>query len=143
VVTEAPAVTTYTGAAYPLTVDYPAGWQQVAGDPSPSFEGTDGFFTIGGTASADSVDDVCRAQAADSLQPFGTAPTIEALTVDGQEACLILPSADQPAEARGAARLVARLPYELFSVGYNFLVLDADATHIRPIAASLRFLGHD
>jgi hypothetical protein len=133
----------YTGEAYPLTLEHPAAWQQVAGDPVPSFEGADGFLTIDGIAAADSVDEVCRAQAGHELQPFGTSPTIDALTVAGQEGCLILPSADQPADMRGAARVVVRLPFELFSVGYNFLVLDADAAHIGSIASSVRFLGHD
>jgi hypothetical protein len=141
--TTTPAPATYTGTAYPLVLQYPADWQLVAGDPSPSFEGDGGFLRIGGTASADSVDEVCRAQAAGQLPPFGTTPAFETVTVGGQEACLILPSADQPSATRGTARVVVRLPYELFSVGFNFLVLDGDVDHVRAIAMSIEFLGHD
>jgi hypothetical protein len=141
--TTVPPLATYTGAAYPLTLDYPSSWQQTSADPTPSFAGDSGFFAIGGTASAESVTAVCQAQVAAAGQPFGSSPTIEATTVGDQEACLILPSEDQPADMRGAARVVARLPYELFSVGFNFLVLDADQAHVRPIAQSVQFLGHD
>jgi TolB protein len=126
-----------------LTLEYPGSWQQVSGDPTPSFAGDDGFFAIDGTASPDTVTAVCQAQVAAPGHPFGSSPTIEATTVGGQEACLIHPSADQPAGAHRSARVVARLPYELFSVGFNFLVLDVDPAHVRAIAQSIQFLGHD
>jgi TolB protein len=59
--------------------------------------------------------------------------------VDGQEACLILPSDDQPEAMEGQAALVVTYP-EPISIGdesYAFLILWADQDHIRRIAESV------
>jgi hypothetical protein len=103
------------------------------------------------------------------LQPYGSQPVIEHLQVAGQEARLILPSADQPAAMEDRAALIVRYPhpidlsarsyeYEYFVPGvggggrgtsdplsssgllYPFFVLWADQSHIRAIAPSVRFI---
>ena len=75
------------------------------------------------------------------LQPHGSAPAIETLTIQGQEARLIMPSADQRQDLEGRAALLVRYPAPVTIQGesYEYLVLLADRGHIRGIASTLRF----
>ena len=59
-----------------------------------------------------------------------------------QEACLILPSADQPAEMREQAAYIVAYPQPVTIGGttYRYFVLWADRRHINAIARTLTFL---
>ena len=135
---------TYSNPYFGITLKYPANWQPVPGYGDPEtgekYAGTDGFFMINAMDGA-SIDSVAAAEANHVLQPYGSQPTIESLQIQGQEARLILPSADQPAGMDGQAALIVRYPQPVEIAGhlYPFFVLYADQDHIRAIAETLRF----
>jgi hypothetical protein len=93
-------------------------------------------------AGGSSLDALVQNEINHPLHPYGTYPSVENLTVDGQSARLILPSADQPAEMRKQAALLAQYPQPVSINGtaYNFFVLYASEPHIRRMASSVRFL---
>jgi hypothetical protein len=137
--------TTFSNLAYAISLQYPADWQPVPGYGSPEtgetrFAAINGFFQIGAMDAA-SIDDVAAAEAGHRLQPYGSQPTIETLQIQGQEARLILPSADQPAGMHYQAALIVRYPQPVNVVGTpcRYFVLWADWPHIRTIAQTLHF----
>jgi len=128
----------YTSQKYNVSFLYPLNWRRVSED---RYEGIDGFFQV--TAiSGTTLDEVCRGEAYNILRPYGSQPTIVRTSVQGQEACLIFPYPDQPAEMRGQAALIVRYPRPVTISGqnYNFLALFADKDHIREIAGTVTFL---
>jgi hypothetical protein len=134
----------YTNDLYGVTFSYPATWIGVPGDPN-SAEGPDGFFVIDAAGSSDTdLTALCESQNNPDLLPYGTAPTITYITVAGQPACLIMPSADQSAEMNGQAALIVTYPAPVTlddGVPYYYFVLYADQTHIMaPMADTLTFL---
>jgi TolB protein len=104
------------------------------------YAGHDGFFRID-AMDGESIDSVAAAEAYHVLRPYGSWPTIEVLLVQGQDARLILPSADQPAGMDDQAALIARTPRPIQpgSEPCRYLVLYADTGHIRAIGETLRF----
>jgi hypothetical protein len=141
--TPAPAGwSTYTDPVYAVSLQYPAHWQLTPGYDGRRYSGEDGFFALDAIDSPEgTIDDVAASQAGHKLRPYGSQPTIEPWIVQGQEARLILPSAD--ANMGGQAMLVARYPQpvQIGGLTYRYLALYADQGHIRPIALSLRFTG--
>jgi hypothetical protein len=135
----------YTNELYGVTFSYPATWTGVPGDPNRT-EGADGFFVIDAAGGADTdLTALCESQNNPDLLPYGTAPTITYITVAGQPACLITPSADQPAEMGGQAALIVTYPAPVTlddgALYYHF-VLYAEQAHIMdPLADSLTFLA--
>jgi heat shock protein HslJ len=124
-----------------VTLRHPAHWKPVEGYER-RYGGPDGYFDLGVLAAALSIDEVAALEASHKLQPYGSSPTIEALTVQGQEARLILPSADQPIAMERLAVLIVRYPQPVTIRGetYEYLSLYADVEHIRGLAATLEFL---
>ncbi len=135
---------TYSNPYFGITLKYPANWQPVPGYGEPEsgekYAGTDGFFMIN-AMDGESIDSVAAAEAYHKLQTYGSQPTIESLHVQGQEARLILPSADQPAGMDGQSALIVRYPQPVEIGGhvYPFFVLYADQDHVRAIGETLRF----
>ncbi len=133
---------TYSSASYAVSLRHPATWLPVPGYDE-RIGGEDGFFALnamGGDVM--SIDEVTRLEAEHKLQPYGSDPTIESLEIAGQEARLILPSADHPWGAMPQAGLIVRYPQPVDISGntYQFFVLWADPDHIRDIAESLEFI---
>jgi hypothetical protein len=142
-----PGWSTFSSPAYGVSLQYPAGWQSVPGYSDPEagetkFAGPDGFFQIS-AMSGDGLDQVVASEAEHHLRPYGSQPVIENVRVAGQEARLILPSADQPAAMAGQAELIVRYPEPVTLAGYDyeFFVLWADQDHIRAIAQTVQFLA--
>jgi hypothetical protein len=138
--------TTHLNPYLKVRLDYPAHWQFVPGygtaESGEKFAGEDGFFILGAMGSpGDAIDDVALGEARHHLQPYGSQATVEALVVDGQEARLILPSADQPAGMDRQALLLVRYPQPVNIMGapVQFLALYADQDHIRALAQTARF----
>lgn len=129
----------YANQTYKVTFGYPADWTPVSEE---RYEGTDGFFMVGAVGGPMVIQEVCQNEAFHVLRPYGTSPTIQRLTLRGQEACLILPSTDQPQEMRGQAALIVRYPAPVTIGGqvYQYFILYADRNHIREFADSLEFL---
>jgi hypothetical protein len=69
---------------------------------------------------------------------------IESLTVNGQAACLILPSGDQAPDMQRQAMLIAQYPQPVGTIlagtTYTYFVVWADEQHIHPIATTIEFL---
>ena len=130
---------THADPTFAVTLQHPAHWQSVAGYDR-KYAGTDGFFQLSAISSAGAtIDKVAEDDAHHKLQPYGSEPTIEPLQVQGQEARLILPSADQPQAMKGQAGLIVHLPQPIDISGsqYDYLMLWADEEHIRAIAETL------
>jgi TolB protein len=138
--------TTYTNPAYAVSLEYPADWAPVPGyvaaDGQPiRYAAINGFFHIG-AMDTENIDDAANHEAQHRLQPYGIQPTVESLEVQGQEARLILPSADQAAGMHYQAGLIIRYPDPVNMGGtmVRFFVLWADVAHIRTFGKTLRFL---
>lgn len=134
---------TYSNRVYRVVLRHPPEWQGPMEGTAVRHEGTSGFFDLGAASGGGAtLNEVCRSDAGHKLNPFGTRPRIESLRVQGQEACLILPSSDQPRDMKGHSQLLVRYP-EPVQVGgsrYELLALYADRDHVRAIARTLRFL---
>jgi hypothetical protein len=132
----------YANESFGVTLSYPPHWQLVQGygEPGEKFAREDGFFLIS-AMSGGAIDHIAATEAGHRLRPYGTQPTIESLQVQGQEARLILPSADQPPDMEDQAVLLARYSQPMAIIGYpcDFFVLYADQDHIRVIAETLSF----
>jgi hypothetical protein len=130
---------------YAVQFQYPTTWQ-VTNTAKISMAGPDGFFQLS-MMNGDPADlmNTCRSEANRPLPLFGSATTIETLTVDGQEACLILPAGGQlPDEtAQHGGMLIARYPQpnvSQFGDRYAYLMLIADEAHLHTIVSTVRFL---
>lgn len=130
---------TYSAPRFGVSLSHPPDWQAAPGEES-RYEGSDGFFALDAIGSpAATIDDIAAGQAGHRLLPYGSQPVIEALEVDGQEARLILPSAD--ATMRGQAMLIVRYPQPIqLGDQVQFFALYADQDHIGAIAQTVRFL---
>jgi TolB protein len=134
----------FNNSTYRISLGYPKNWKDATTD---GFSGTDGFrgsngFLKLGAMNAESLQAGCESNAQHRLQPFGSNPQVQQLRVQRQPACLILPSADQVPDANGMAALIVRYPQpvRINNDFYRFFVLWADKTHIRDLAATLRFM---
>jgi hypothetical protein len=136
---------TYSNATYAISLQYPADWEPVPGFEDPDghpikLAAINGFFHI--TAlEAPNIEEAAMAEAEHHLQPYGSQPIIENLQIQGQEARLIMPSADQPIDMNFQAALIVRYPQPMTIGGstYHFFVLWVDQSHIRTIASTLSF----
>jgi TolB protein len=135
----------YSNPFFQVSLQYPEHWQHVEGEPQSGdrFAGDDGFFLVSAMDGGDmSLDEVAASEGGHVLQPYGSQPTVKSLAVAGQEARLILPSADQSMGPHGQAALVVRFPVPVEIGGhlYPLFVLTADPDHILDLAASLQFI---
>lgn len=133
----------YTNRKVGVSLGHPQGWKPVKGYLW-RIGGADGFLQLLALNGADwTAQQAAQNQAAQQLHPFGTNPTIEPLTAGGQAGYLIMPSKDanQPTGA-SVAELV--LPYPtvetIDGVQYHFFILDATASLIQRIAATVHFV---
>jgi hypothetical protein len=137
--------TTFTNSVFAVTFHHPGDW-----GPDPAYNlpetgdtkyvGDDGFFIVGALEGAD-LDVVTTSAANHRLLPYGTAPTVERLTVQGQPARLIRPSDDQYPSMAGQAELIVTYPQPV-TIGeyaYRYFSLAADRDHILSLAQTLRF----
>jgi predicted small lipoprotein YifL len=117
----------------------PASWEPVPGYER-RYGGDDGwvqFAALGGEGL--SIGEACTLESQHKLEPYGSTPTIEMLTISGQQACRIRPSDDQPEAMEGQAGLVVVYPepVEIDGQTYGFLLIWADVEHIARIAESV------
>jgi hypothetical protein len=136
----APGWETYNSERFVVTFRYPSGWQLDPVHGGERYAGEDGYFILDAIGSEGAaIDAVAANQARHHLLPFGSNPTIERLEVQGQEARLILPSAD--ATMGDQALLIARYPEPVTILGaaYDHFALYVDQAHIRTIAQTLQF----
>lgn len=137
----------YSNPVLGVSLEHPTNWSIVPGETDEGsgvakLSGEDGFLALGAIGNPTAtIDDVAAAEAGHRLQPYGSRPTIESLQIEGQEARLILPSADQPGGLSAQAALIVLYPYPIDVEGSRceFLLLHADRGHIREIATTIRF----
>ena len=136
----------YTDPQFQVALRYPPSWSAPP-DPGQSVmrSGPDGFFQLtAASVAGPTAEGVCRqvlepAALAKDAQ-FGTAPTMQMLTVAGQPACLILPWRDQrqSPEQPHLSLLVVQYPEAMRP--HSQLSLSADRGHIQEIAGTLAFV---
>lgn len=129
----------YVNREYRVSFVYPADWQRIDDE---RYQGPDGFFLVTAAGGQATIEEFCRSEAFQVLRPYGSAPVIEQLNVLGQEACLILPSADQPLGMNNQAALIVRYPRPVVIDNqlYPYFVLYASKNYIREFTTTLEFL---
>jgi len=135
------ALKAYTSAAFQVRLRYPSVWTPVSGRDE-RFGAQEGFVqlsAVGGQGKA--LGDVCTDEISHKLLPYGTKPLVEQVQVAERDACLILPSADQPREMLGQAAVIVSYPAQVTIKGepYAYFVLWADKDHVRSVASTLAF----
>ncbi|MFS0574674.1 LysM peptidoglycan-binding domain-containing protein [Sporosarcina sp. 179-K 3D1 HS] len=130
---------TYSNELYKVQFQYPADWNEVREE---KYQGPNGFFQIS-AVSGTSIDEVCHNEAFHGLLPYGTSPQIMKTKIQGESACFVIPSEDQPIIMEHQAALIVRYPrpVEIGGQLYQFFVLWADRDHIHEFAETLTFLG--
>ena len=132
---------TYISKAFFVSLRYPEYWS-FYNTGSAVYSGTDGFFqlTAVGLLSLSAKED-CELELQNNMgkegNRYGSKPTMEILQVDYQQACLILPSSDQPKESRGLSIVIIEYPNSVRE--HALLDLWADKNHIRAFISSLKF----
>jgi hypothetical protein len=135
---------TYSNSVYNVELKYPNNWQlkeEVA--YAHKYEGSDGFFQISAVSGTGlTIDEVCGNETHHKLEPYGSQPKIEKLRIQNKEACLILPSDDQPEVMKNQAALIVQYPQPIQVSGgsYNYFILWADRNHINEIAKTFKFI---
>ena len=132
----------YISENYKISLRYPSYWKL---NPNyvERYEGKDGFFQVGAIDGENmSIDEVAKNDAFHKLNPYGSHPKIINRKIDGQEARLILPSADQAEEMHNQAGLIVKYPdaVKIGDSAYHYIILWADEAHIEQIGNSLTFL---
>jgi hypothetical protein len=119
-----------------LRLTAPPGWNRVS---TNHYQGADGYAWLELRDSAGArLATACMLEAnREKPNTYGAAPEIRDMTLDGQPACLILPSADQPA-ARHQESLYLLLAPDSARPN-TLLALHADRAHIEEIVQGLAF----
>jgi Tol biopolymer transport system component len=135
----------YVSIAYAATLEYPSNWLPISGykdseNGAPKFAGDNGFFHVNAIG-GETLDAVATSEATHHLRPYGANPIIENQSIQGEDARLILPSADQNPAMESQAALIVTYPQPVTIAGhtYPYFVLWADKAHIRALAQTLRF----
>jgi hypothetical protein len=132
---------TYISQLFQVTLQYPSGWHRTEGCPE-KYRGTDGFFQLSALPDEETmIEEVCERTAIYYPLSYGTLPQVERWQVQGQDACLIWPAADQAEEKRGQATLIVRYPQPVQIQGkvHHYVILSADKGHLTDIGKTLRF----
>lgn len=128
---------------YGVNLEYPPNWQPTPGYNFDHYSGADGFFALAGAGDGNVlIDTLVRDDISASGNPYGISATVTKLTIDGEPARLIMPSADQSPSYKHQAELIVKFPKAMTinQVLTYYLVLTADASHIKDIATSLTFI---
>ncbi|RCX16613.1 hypothetical protein DFR58_110110 [Anaerobacterium chartisolvens] len=132
---------TYSNTDYHVSLKYPSDWE-LNPKYTVRYEDKDGFFQISAiNGEGLSIDKVTELDTLHKLQPYGSNPQIKELTIQGQEARLILPSTDQPKEMQNQAGLIVKYPtaVKIDNTTYFYFVLWADKAHIEQISKTISF----
>lgn len=130
---------TYKSQLYRVSFNYPWEWVKVEED---YYEGPRGFFIISAINSILPLTDVCQEEVHHDLKPYGSNPTVKELKIDGQEACIIIPSEDQPKEMDNQAAIIAKYPkpIKIKDMEYNYVIVWVEKNYVQMVANSLKFI---
>lgn len=146
------ALALYTNTVFKVQLTYPASWQ-----PDPNYGSNAGgipeaysdprgrafgYFHVNALCCPSDLDASAQNEASHKLKPYGDNPIIEALTVDGRDARLILADEATAPEPFMAELVVPyRTPVRINSPNpYTFFIMYAHKDYIRTIAESARLL---
>lgn len=107
------------------------------------YEGNDGFFQISAYGGEGlEIDEVVQNEVKHALKPYGSHPEITKLSIQGQEARLIIPSKDQVHEFHNQAELIVKYPkaIKINQDTYYYFILWADKYNIHELYKTLRFI---
>ncbi|WP_019909723.1 hypothetical protein [Paenibacillus sp. HW567] len=131
----------FTSEEYAVSFEYPRVWEAISADAS-SFSGDSGFIELSAmSGEGHTLKEASAIIASHALQPYGSAPVVSAMNIQGHEASLIMPSSDQGEEWGHKASLVIQYP-EARHIGgsvYRYFILTADREHIKSIGQTVRF----
>jgi hypothetical protein len=120
------ANTLFLSKTFHVSLSFPETWKKASGYDE-RYQGEDGFVSLGAkvTETYSSIKSVCEDEINHVLQPYGSAPSVQYMTIDDQEACLIFPSDDQNDAMENAAEIVVRYPQAITINGssYSFAFL--------------------
>ncbi len=136
-------LSTYVNHEYGISLQYEREWK-LNPNYSHRYDGDDGFFQINAFDGKDmDIDKVAEFQVSHKLKPFGNNPSIIKLTIQGQEARLILPSQDQVKDFENQAEVIVTYPkaIEINESFYYYFILYADKDHIQTIAKTIEFIA--
>lgn len=131
----------YSSEEYGISLQYPSGWRS-GSDGHTRVEGDDGFFQVSAiSGEGRTLNETAEILAAHALQPYGTDPRLSTTSIQGREAALILPSADQGDEWAHEAAMVIKYPEALQFADsiYHYFILTADQDHIEEIGRTVKF----
>lgn len=136
---------TFTSSTFRASLQYPSHWKLIEGYDTfnTRYGSSDGFFMMSASQSEGiTFEALCAQEANHKLMPYGSKPRIQKLKIQGQQACLILPSQDQDKTMMNQAHLIVKAPrvIEISGSRYNNFVLVADKNHIRSLAKTLKFI---
>lgn len=143
----------YFDQAHHVAFMYPQKWSKVHPEPYEPirYEGDNGYFEISSIIAASPskpenitpIDEVCHDYAYGKFNPYGTKPKIKKMIIDGQKACLILPSDDQSKEYNNQAAFILKYPkpYYIQSEAHHYLYIKADDIHIKSMIQTLKLLN--
>jgi LysM repeat protein len=130
---------TYRNFTYKILLRHPSTWRKITED---RVQGPDGYFQVSALTSTGTLYDVCFNESYHILKPYGSRPVVVRAQIQGQSACFILPSADQPPEMNKQAGLlvVYSEPVVISGQPYNYLALWAHKDYIQTLADTLQFI---
>lgn len=129
---------TFTSEAYKIKLNYPYRWSRIDND---RYAGIDGFLHVSAISTDSDLEKAGDVEAHHKLKPYGTHPVISRTTIDGHEACFIVPSDDQPMEMRCQSAIVAKYvrPPVVNGKSCQYLIVRTDKNHLKDIADTLEF----
>ncbi|HEX2925875.1 MAG TPA: peptidase M56 [Ruminiclostridium sp.] len=133
----------YENKTYKVSLHYSKNWK-INPKYVEKYEGNDGFFQVSAYSGKGLlIDEVVQKEVNHILKPYGSNPKVTGLSIQGQEARLIMPSEDQKDEFNHQAELIVKYPkaVKINESTYYFFILWADTSHIRQISDTLRFIG--
>ena len=131
----------YISKDYQISMQYPSNLK-LDSNYYQRYDDGDTFFQFDAITGNDTpIDSIVNDIANHTLLPYGSAPTIESLVLQGQPARLILPSEDQPKGMNKQACVIIKYPTPILisATKYNYLKLYADVAHIKDFANSIKF----
>lgn len=132
----------YTNKDYNVSLYYSRYWKP-NNKYNIRYEGKDGFFQINAFDGGNlKVNEVAYMEITHKLKPYGSIPQITDLTINGQQAALIMPSSDQPRQVKNHAELIITYPHPVIinNNKFSYLILYSDTNNIKKIARTIKFI---
>jgi hypothetical protein len=135
---------TITSSIFLVSLSIPSTWERVSGYDE-RFQGEGAFVSLGAKATDtySTIQAVCDDEINHVLQPFGSTPSVQYLSIDNQEACVIIPSDDQNDTMENAAEILVRYPQPVTINGtlyaYAFLQVYVTKGYTLPIIPTIDF----